>query len=316
MATTCSLPCRSTSNPTSYLINFIVKTNLSNRTRGFTLVELLVVIAIIGILIGMLLPAIQGTREAARRVSCSNNQRQVGLALHNFHDSRNAFPPGFIRMGSAHSYGWATHILPFIDQGNVYDNIDPRNNSLSVSVDSADDRGGAAISSFVCPSSVLESHDANGFSKCNYLGNQGHSNGAGDFGGIFNDNSKIRIGSISDGSSNTILVAEADGSPLASDDSFPVWIGPAGSNIFQSRRSILRRGNFIQPINSPSFDDPRSFSPAIFSSQHPGGAVHAFCDGSVRFIRDTIELGTSNTVPDGTYMKLIVRNDGQVVGSF
>lgn len=100
--------------------------NTTLRRRAFTLIELLVVIAIIAILIALLLPAVQQAREAARRSSCKNNFKQIGLALHNYHDTMRIFPPGYCRAGTTtdnNFIGWGTFILPYIDQANLYNQI-------------------------------------------------------------------------------------------------------------------------------------------------------------------------------------------------
>ncbi|WP_443111084.1 DUF1559 domain-containing protein [Bremerella sp. P1] len=274
-------------------------------------------IAIIGVLIALLLPAVQQAREAARRNQCTNNLKQIGLGLHNYHDTFQRFPPGFLYItgngNPKHRLGWATHLLPFIEQSALYDSINPQGQPVHV------DQGESIVEAFNCPSSTLPERSPEGFGKSNYVGNQGYGNGSKDFGGIFNDNSEIKFRDITDGSSNTILVGEAEGSINDSYDAFPIWAGPTpySSNTGRSRRSILRRGDIRRPINKdctrPNVNDCH---PEIFSSRHPGGAVFAFCDASVRFLPETIALGSSNDLPDGAFMMLINRADGEVIGGY
>ena len=296
------------------------------RRLGFTLVELLVVIAIIGILIGMLLPAVQAVRAAARRISCTNNVRQIGLALHNYHSANSEFPEG-VSLDRADSpngnYGWATFTLPFIEQGNLFDQIDTLDSTQPPSSDL--NQGGAIVPGFVCPSSVLPERSDQGFAKCNYLGNQGVGNSRTvDDGGVLDSNLVFAIRDISDGTSNTIIIGEADGSPVqesaGNDNSFPIWIGtPTFNGDFQhgqARRSLLRRGSVDGFNNAHNNGIAGDFAPETFSSRHTGGAIFGLCDGSVQFISDTIETGTNDDQPDGTFVQLIVRNDGQVVGEF
>ncbi|MDZ4686123.1 MAG: DUF1559 domain-containing protein [Planctomycetaceae bacterium] len=133
------------------------------RRRGFTLIELLVVIAIIAILIALLLPAVQQAREAARRTQCRNNLKQLGLALHNYHDTMNRFPPGYVMQFTATAdsdlngnWSWATYLLPYIDQAPLYNKLNPGNQTMAVCV--ADIAGGCRaglqtpLAAFRCPS--------------------------------------------------------------------------------------------------------------------------------------------------------------------
>jgi len=99
--------------------------DLPNRARGFTLIELLVVIAIIAILIALLLPAVQQAREAARRTQCKNNLKQIGLAIHNYHDVNLSFPPAWLLGADLNSAPWGVQILPYLEQANLYNELDP-----------------------------------------------------------------------------------------------------------------------------------------------------------------------------------------------
>ena len=214
----------------------ISKFSISDRrSAGFTLVELLVVIAIIGILIGMLLPAIQQVREAARRTACSNNIRQIALSLHNYESAFSRFPPG----GSDNNrpfgngrinpggFSWMTYILPFIDQENISNLADFRNESFN-STNITNVLSNVTIPVFRCPSSTLQEEFSEATPHAmvpDYVAISGHVQGFGgitagpadnpDFvigslsqNGVFTQNSETTFSSIGDGSSNTLFVSE------------------------------------------------------------------------------------------------------------
>ena len=258
------------------------------RPAGFTLVELLVVIAIIGILIGMLLPAVQAVREAARRTQCANNLKQIGLALHSHHFALQEFPIGTVefRLGSDTSQrqlAWSAFLLPYLEQSNVHDQLD-----LLQAFDAADNQVAAAtvLSVYICPSASRETEQPNGRGAC-------------DYGGIFGEriispnnppkgvmiiDQAISIRDITDGTSNTLIVAEDSRSPDAQ------WIN--GRNIFDQ----------AFPINqAPAFEND-------IRSEHPGGANGVFCDGSVRFLSDS--------TADEPLAAICTRALGEVVGEF
>jgi len=213
--------------------------------KGFTLIELLVVIAIIAILIALLLPAVQQAREAARRTQCKNNLKQIGLALHNYHDNFNVFPPGGIASTTAgapyQGWGWSVMILPHMDQSPLYNQI-----NFSLTMDAARTQAGSplatSISAFRCPSDVGGQVVANvdevttvggtattyagQFARSNYPGVVGYSSVAiGSvqppvgiiagtpptttlYRGIFGANSRMGIRDMTDGTSNCVVVGE------------------------------------------------------------------------------------------------------------
>jgi len=226
--------------------------------RAFTLIELLVVIAIIAVLVGLLLPAVQKVREAASRMKCANNLKQIGLALHNYHDPFGKFPPGYIDGNAIASstpdndvgpgWGWASFLLPYIEQGNVYNQI---NFSQGVGIGSNVAVSQFPLVIFQCPSDGLQQafpvYDStfttpiatvahgnyvgcNGWVECFNNAGGGYQGGVGNDGlpgiagpggdGLFYRNSKNRIASVTDGLSNTIFVGER-----SSNQSPSTWTG-------------------------------------------------------------------------------------------
>ena len=274
-----------------------------NRRKAFTLVELLVVIAIIGILVALLLPTVQAAREAARRMSCYNNMKQIGLALHNYHDTYKAFPMGWIglRNGAGRvldaeggpGWGWAAHTLPFVEQVTATDIIDDH---LPIT-DLANAQARATyLPVFRCPSDIssdqtFELEDDTGtvittVPVANYVGMFGTleledceitpvgRQCRGD--GPFYHNSSTRFRDIVDGTSHTLLVGER-----SSKIEHSTWIG-AVPGAEESFARILAIADHAPNDPGGHLDDPGSF--------HPGGTNFVFADGSVHIIVETIDL--------------------------
>jgi len=203
-----------------------VCTSGARTKRGFTLIELLVVIAIIAVLVALLLPAVQQAREAARRSSCKNNLKQIGLALHNYHDTHTALPPGYVvQIDFRSSWGWSSYLLPFLDQAPLYQQLDVGSQPLATALTNANllDLMQKPISGFRCPSDtspeVNNEHtlrDVNDVEQevasSNYLGvHDGDywSNVTGEqHQGTFFANTNRSFRDYTDGLSNTIVVGE------------------------------------------------------------------------------------------------------------
>ncbi|MDG2220022.1 MAG: DUF1559 domain-containing protein [Rubripirellula sp.] len=254
----------------------------ASRTGGFTLVELLVVLAIIGVLIGLLLPAVQAAREAARRLSCTNNLMQLGLAIHHHDFSLEHFPSGTTNptgpirdeeIGDHKS--WIVEILPYIEQQVLYENLDL---SKSIYAPENEKVRGIPLSIALCPSYP-------GFDNNTPSGTLvGQSNYAGchhdveapidaDNNGVLFLNSKIRFGDIRDGSSQTILIGEVKPSPNSLG-----WA--SGTRATLRNTGTFERTEWEQDIPVPS--DPLHVGG--FDSFHSGGSNFVFADGSVRFL--------------------------------
>ena len=255
--------------------------------HAFTLVELLVVIAIIGILIALLLPAVQAAREAARRAQCTNNLKQVGLALHNYHDTHRSFPSGNVNSSAINA--WAL-ILPFLEQVNAYEKWDFRLN-----IDHANnvEAKKTTVDTYFCPSRARDVYPF--VSGNNAMGDYALSAGTSmvhyatpisNYKGMFNTNSSCRFRDITDGSSNTAAGGEKRISksssqyPLVNMNTHYRW-GYHGL-----RNMTYRMNEDISISGTLTWNDTY----ANFGGDHPGGCNFLVADGAVRFLSETVDF--------------------------
>lgn len=310
-----------------------------DRRCGFTLIELLVVIAIIAVLIALLLPAVQQAREAARRVQCKNHLKQIGLALHNYHDVHRVFPKGgyggSLNVNSPPSphrtLSWGAAILPQLEQGALFDAIDPDRWYVDPVNHPA---GQTRVSVYSCPSNPNgDSPKPNGdeptstilFARNDYGGNYGErgirchpafncrndygaSSGSASYRGMFPLLSapSVGIADVTDGTTNTILVGEAP------DALHGIWIGH--KNVFDQCAPINTRYSTTTawpscrvPANHANVGKICDFGQE-FHSYHTGGAQFLLVDGSVRFVADS----TEHTI----LAALLSRSGGEAISAF
>ena len=298
-----------------------MKRKTTTNKRGFTLVELLVVIAIIGILISMLLPAVQAVREAARRTTCGNQMKQQSLAMLNYESAHMHFPPGVKSSETASNkliesgFGFGVFLLPFMEQQSIYDQVGSvSDNFTSPFIPNAFNDGShrnrleifnTVIPSYVCPSCPMSSINTvrpEGGAKSNYVGVLGPDLDWGNWGepnapqlgdslpGILYLDSETPMGAVTDGTSNTFIVGERDGAEIDLEGtetrSASIWFGPEVAS-------------WVNTCLAPTSDDPEWTLNSVianettrwvnFSSSHTGGANFGRADGSIIFVSDTVD---------------------------
>ena len=267
---------------------------------GFTLIELLVVMAIIGVLISLLLPAVQSARSAARRIECVNNMMQLDMAMQAYEGAYGSFPPGvvnptgpIVNAPKGYHYGWLAQVLPFVDQKNVFNHLnfdqgvyEPQNLTTR----------SAVVRMYLCPSDPSPTRE-NGVGRSNYAGayHDAEAPIAETNNGLLYLNSAVRTEDVADGASQTILFGERLG-PAVGGGTYAGWASGTGST--------LRNAGW--PINGSAFSTAAAPNPVGgFGSLHAGGANFAFADGSVRFLRDNSNLGV--------LARLVNRADGEIL---
>lgn len=295
------------------------------RRSGFTLIELLVVIAIIGVLVSLLLPAVQQAREAARRTQCENNLKQLGLALHNYHDMHRRFPAGWLP--SQHNgFGWGAKILPQIEQQNLYNLID-WSDSIVGSATNRTQVATAVLPLFRCPSATGPKNQRNwsSWGTIYEIDNQAVAHYVGSFGtrwfpdnaswtgpaeGIFYCDSSIEMGDVTDGLSNTFMVGERK------------WPGFCAPNV-PNFGDVFWSGtpdDWMMDLLATTGVNLNSGRSIQFSSFHGPGANFLYGDGHVRLLGESVDSTPGppavRSGPPGTYQRLAHISDGLVVGEF
>lgn len=326
-------------------MSFQITRRTWNGRKGFTLVELLVVIAIIGVLIALLLPAVQQAREAARRMQCQNNLKQIGLALHNYHDTflslsaaNQGMPNAAGTNYNGHGWTWHANILPYLEQKTLYDAIQGPdgfgNESGSTTAGKALIALETDVMAFWCPSQPDVRNGAQKYAVAdqpsNYNGNMGTRIGNGNDNcictgvadlndmktdpwgcmngnGIFYVDSRTRFADVRDGLSNTIFVSEV---PDTGGDVIGQFSGGCDRHaMFSGGADGNPPNEMTEYLIAAEGNDPiNGGSEEAAGSWHAGGAQFLMGDGSVRFLSENMDMPT--------YQGLSTRAGGEVLGDF
>ena len=278
----------------------------SPKQHGFTLVELLVVVAIIGILIGMLLPAVQQVRDAARRTTCLNNLAQIGLAFHNYEFSFGNLPPGVIdkvgpiqNVPKGQHVSWTIHLLRFLEQNGVADNFDITAGAYAIK--NAPVRA-TVMFPFQCPSQSNATNMAGTAGLSHYAGchNSVEAPIDVDNDGLLFLNSAITYGDIYDGSSNTILVGE-----IISDPTDLGWTSGTRATL-RNGSELLGYGEWNAKYGGGAISTMKKTHVGGFASPHAGVGNFLFADGSVHSVTQSIDPAMLEN--------LCNRSDGAMMG--
>jgi prepilin-type N-terminal cleavage/methylation domain-containing protein/prepilin-type processing-associated H-X9-DG protein len=290
--------------------------------RAFTLIELLVVLAIISVLIGLLLPAVQRVREAANRVQCANNLKQIGLGCHQYHDVQQSFPSGYLATAAypdtTPGWGWGALLLPYLEQDNLYRQIDfrqPVQNSAAIQT---------ILKVYQCPSDIppaspFQIVDASLApvalaAPSSYAATVGDDSSEADAetgNGVFYRNSRVRVADIRDGTSQTVLLGDR-----AWEQTMGIWAGaPNGAIVQAGPRNPWPNATATAPVlvlahnNWVNITTDADGGLDDFSSAHPGVVNLLFADGSVHFIRSITADGAQRRA----FWALGTRADGDSV---